>query len=239
MHRHVCGARALIVFGLAVALSSTVGASRLAAQEGDRWFLEGRGGATFPMDDLADLAIEDQAPSFGIGIGYRLSPRFALKADGDLVLFSGETEDDDEDGLPGPSITGVDMRFLHYTVGVDFELTPPGRGRWDVLLQAGAGATTWDTDTFASPSGQTDFTKTYATLRGGLTLGYELSDRAALQLRSQVFFVFASEQDTRVLAPLLEPEIEADDDDDPASDEEEFIGTTLSVPIYFGIRIKL
>lgn len=192
------------------------------------------------MDDLGDLALEDQAPCFGIGLGYLISPRPALWIDGDLVLFAGESEDDQDDGDPAATpAMSVDMRFLHYTAGLDFELTPPGRGPWDVTLQAGVGGTTWDTDSFAGSTGQVDFNKTYATLRGGLSVGHDLSPRVSVLLRSQASFVFGSEQDTEILAPLFEPENEAADDDDPASAEEEFIGTALSVPLYLGFRNKL
>jgi len=98
-------------------------------EEDPGWTIDGRGGIAVPAGDLADLAVEGVGPTFGLGVGYYVHPRVALRIDGDVDFLSG---DEGTGGATGPDIT-----LFHYNAGAEVELTRPGAGPWDVTANGG------------------------------------------------------------------------------------------------------
>ncbi len=205
-----------IMFLMGAGLASPTWAQGMS--EDPAWTLDARGGISVPAGDLADLPIDDVGPSFGAGVGYHLTPRLALRADGDVELFSGESE--------GGTVGAPDINLWHYNAGVDFELTRPGAGPWDVTVNVAGGATTWDTDSFSAGTGATqELSETYFTANGGLRAGYDLNRSVSVFLGGQWYLQFTDEEDTQALASLT-PELS------------EGFDSASSIPLYAGLSVK-
>lgn len=183
--RHQAGTyaiAALLVFGM-------VGSAD--AQQGVT--IEARGGIAIPTSDLSDLA--DEGPSFGVGISFPLSNRLRVRVDGDVDLLSGN----DASGT-GPE--GPDINLYHYGAGLEYALVQPGASRWGIDVNVGAGATTFDADEFDVMGTMVDFRETYFTANGGLTLGYQISERINIFVGGQAFIMFADEDDTAIFSAI-------------------------------------
>lgn len=201
---------AALLFALGAA-----GTAQAQAVDAPKWTIDGRGGVALPTGDLADLALEDVGPSFGLGVGYHVHPRVAVRADGELSMFAG---DDVAAGGTGP-----DVSLLHYTAGVDVELTRPGAGPWDLTANVGAGATTWDTDEFIVDGTADELSETYPTANGGLRLGYDVTRNVNVFAGGQWYLQFADESET---APLAE-----------TAGLTEGFDTASTMPIYAGLEL--
>ncbi|MFQ5874658.1 MAG: hypothetical protein ACE5JL_12790, partial [Dehalococcoidia bacterium] len=102
---------------------------------------EGRTGTVLTSDGLRDLA--NLGATVGLGISYQFSRYFALRVDGDLGIFAG-------DELSGGA-TAPDLRLWHYGGGFEVSFAKPSYQDVPLTLSvnAGAGATTFETDEFS------------------------------------------------------------------------------------------
>ncbi|MDT8436225.1 MAG: outer membrane beta-barrel protein [Gemmatimonadota bacterium] len=185
------------------------------AQAQQKWTIEGRGGVGIPVGDLADLV--DAGPSFGVGISYQLHPRIDLLLSGGAEILSGVDAD-----AAGPE--APDINLYHYNLGAVFHVLEPGMSRWSVDVNAGAGATTFDSDSFTTTAGTDDFSETYFTANGGLRIGYDVTPRVNVFVGGQVYLIFADEDDTAQLA-ALRTDVDAFD-------------TVASIPVEAGVAIR-
>jgi hypothetical protein len=198
---------ALLVFG-------TVGSAQ--AQQGIS--VEARGGIAIPTSDLSDLA--DEGPSFGVGVSFPLNSRLSVRVDGDVDILSGKD-------ASGTDPEGPDMNLYHYGAGLEYALVQPGDSRWGLDVNIGAGATTFDVDEFDVMGTPVDFSETYFTANGGLTLGYQVSRSVSVFIGGQAFIMFADEDDTAIFA-AINSEI------DPAG-----FDTAVTIPLTAGFKIAL
>ena len=120
-----------------------------------------------PTFDISDAV--DAGPSFGIGAAVELRPRLYLLGDLDLGFHSGAD-------LPGGG-EGPDVKVYHYIAKVGYELVPAGSSPWSLLVNAGAGALTFNPDGAAS--------NTYPAINVGAKIAYRLSPRVSLLLSPQ------------------------------------------------------
>lgn len=156
-------------FALAAAMALGLGAAGPLSAQGaygpdSRISLEARGTAAVPTFDIADAA--RTGPGFGLGVGVAVAPRVWLMADADFGFHSGQD-------------LGPDVNVYHYMGKVGFDVLKPGSSRWSVLVNAGAGAMTFDIRAPGAPS------KTYFGINVGGKIGYALSDRVDLLISPQ------------------------------------------------------
>jgi hypothetical protein len=159
------------------ALLMLVGATVAEAQEAPRRFtLEGRGGFNVPTFDISDAV--DGGPSVGVGLGYQVSPTLWVLGDLDLGFHSGA----DVGGVEGP-----DVKVYHYIAKLGYAVVPKGASAWSVILNAGAGAMTFDVDGGTS--------STYPAINVGAKIAYRLSPRVSLLLSPQGDIAFSDENE--------------------------------------------
>lgn len=179
-----------------------------------QWTVDARGGIAIPTGDVSDLPIDDTGPAVGLGVGYRLSSRFAITADGSAEFYTGEF-----DGAPS-------IRFLHYNGGLEADVTQ-AQSALDVTVNVGAGATTWDTDALTPPGGgDNEFSATYFTVNGGLQVGYAFASNATFFASGQWYQQFADEEETARLAKI-------------SPDLNEGFDSASSVPLTAGFKFRL
>lgn len=168
----------------------------------DRYHLDIRGGLAFPADELKDLY--DTGATFGLGVHYRLDDRWTFRVDGDIELYA-------RNNLASPTDRDVpqspELRLWHYNAGLEYRLYSDADDRWSVHVNAGAGATTVDTEEFSTGSssgtsfaGQVD--QTYFSLNGGLHIDIPVSDNVSIGLGGQAYFTAFDEEDSAPLAAL-------------------------------------
>ena len=148
----------------------------LSAQEASpKFWLEARGGSSVPTFDISDVV--DAGPSFGAGIGYRITPRFSLMGDVDFGFHPGADL--------GPGIQGGDVNVYHFMAKAGYELLRPGSSPWSVVVNLGAGALSFNPD-----GGDA---KTYPAINAGAKIGYQVSPRFTLLLSPQGDIAFKDE----------------------------------------------
>lgn len=175
---------------LAVAAALTLPTS-VDAQVERPWMFDIDIGAAFPVGDLEDT--HEVGTSFGVGIGYWVNPRIALRADGSLHIAGGKDVDDPDvtDEIP-------DFDFWNYQAGLTFAVTPrDSDGPLNVTATALAGGTTLDigADAVAGPA-VPDFTETYFSAAGNLRVGYEINRTASLYVDGGFNWVSTDEGET-------------------------------------------
>jgi hypothetical protein len=137
--------------------------------------LEARGGLNVPTFDISDAV--DAGPSFGVGAAVQVAPKLWLMGDVDLGFHPGASL---PDGTEGPDVT-----VYHYVAKVGYELVSAGQSPWSVIVNAGAGALTFDVDGVGS--------NTYPAINVGAKIGYRLSPRASLVLSPQGDIAFSDD----------------------------------------------
>lgn len=156
----------------------TIPSAARAQTEGRRVTVEARGGLNVPTFDISDAV--DAGPSFGIGAAVELRPRVYLLGDLDLGFHSGA-------GLPGGA-TAPDVKVYHYMAKLGYQLLAESSASpWSVIVNAGAGAMTFDVDGAGS--------NTYPAINVGAKIGYRLSPRVALLLSPQGDIAFGKESE--------------------------------------------
>jgi hypothetical protein len=140
--------------------------------------IEARGGLNVPTFDISDAV--DAGPSFGLGAGVQLRPRVYLLGDVDLGFHSGA-------GLSGGA-SAPDVKVYHYMAKLGYQLlAESGSSPWSVIVNAGAGAMTFDVDGAGS--------NTYPAINVGAKVGYRLSPRVSLLLSPQGDIAFSKEDE--------------------------------------------
>lgn len=157
------------------ALLVVLAATAADAQEAPpRLTLEGRGGVNVPTFDIADAV--DAGPSVGIGVGYRISPTLWALGDVDLGFHTGA----ETGGVQGPEV-----KVYHYIAKLGYAVVPEGASKWSVIVNAGAGAMTFDVDGGSS--------NTYPAINVGAKIAYRLGSRVSLLLSPQGDIAFSDE----------------------------------------------
>jgi hypothetical protein len=166
--------RAVLGAGLAL-----VGlAASAAAQSPDRrTTLEVRAGVSVPTFDIADAV--DAGPGFGIGAGFKVSEKIWILGDLDIGFHSGADL--------GGGIEGPDVKVYHYIAKVGYEVVPPSASPWSVIINAGAGALTFNADGPGS--------NTYPAINVGAKIAYRLGTRTSLLLSPQGDIAFAKKDE--------------------------------------------
>jgi hypothetical protein len=142
-----------------------------------RLWVEARGGFNVPTFDISDAV--DAGPSVGLGAAVQFAPKLWLMGDLDLGFHSGA---DLAGGGEAP-----DVKVYHYVAKLGYELLSAGQSPWSVIVNAGAGALTFDVDGAGS--------KTYPAINVGAKIGYRLSPRVQLVLSPQGDIAFTDNED--------------------------------------------
>ncbi len=142
-----------------------------AAAQDRRVALEVRGGFNVPTFDIADIA--KAGPSFGAGIAYRVTPRLWLMGDADF-------------GTHDPKLGTGDIKVYHFIGKLGYDLTAGREGPWSILINAGAGAMTFD-------AGGQSFT--YPAINVGAKIAYRVSPQLAVVLSPQGDIAFSKKDE--------------------------------------------
>ena len=159
-----------------VTLLTIPSAARAQAEPG-RVTLEARGGLNVPTFDISDAV--DAGPSVGIGAAVQIRPRVYLLGDLDLGFHSGTD-------LPGGA-SAPDVKVYHYMAKVGYALVPEGSSPWSLIVNAGAGAMTFDVDGAGS--------NTYPAINVGAKIAYRVSPRLSLLLSPQGDIAFTKDDE--------------------------------------------
>lgn len=161
-------------------------------------------GVSFPMGNLAD--VWDPGATFGLGLVAHVSPKVALRADGDLAFQPGRDV--------GAGRVAPDLTEFRYTGGIEVRFTDPEVADWYTVLGLGLGAATMDTDAFRLPGGQTvDFNNTYLTTYGAVRIVYRVNPHVAFSLRGRLYLTAMDRADTRVFESLGAGQVEGLEDE--------------------------
>jgi hypothetical protein len=153
-------------------------ASTVQAQSVERRVsIEARGGFNVPTFDISDAV--DAGPSVGLGAAVQFAPKLWLMGDVDLGFHSGAA-------LAGGG-EAPDVKVYHYVAKLGYELLSGGQSPWSVIVNAGAGALTFDADGAGS--------NTYPAINVGAKIGYRLSPRVQLVLSPQGDIAFTDDED--------------------------------------------
>ena len=139
--------------------------------------IEARGGFNVPTFDISDAV--DAGPSVGVGAAVQFAPKVWLMGDVDLGFHSGA---DLTGGGQGPNV-----KVYHYIAKLGYELLSEGQSPWSVIVNAGAGALTFDPDGAGS--------STYPAINVGAKIGYRVSPRVQLLLSPQGDIAFTDDKD--------------------------------------------
>lgn len=158
-------------------MSLGIGSTVQAQSVERRVSIEARGGFNVPTFDIADAV--DAGPSFGLGAAVQFAPKLWLMGDVDLGFHSGA---DLAGGGEAP-----DVKVYHYVAKLGYELLSEGQSPWSVIVNAGAGALTFDVDGAGA--------NTYPAINVGAKIGYRLSPRVHLLLSPQGDIAFTDDAD--------------------------------------------
>jgi hypothetical protein len=159
-------------------------AAPLAAQDQPRFLVEARAGAVVPTFGIADVAKTGGA--FGATLGVNLSPRWSLLGEFDV-------------GSHTDKATGnVDITTRHYMAKVGYSLTGFKEKGWEVSLNLGAGAVSFDVD--GAPE-----SFTYPAINAGAKISYHFSRAVALVLSPQGDIAFSDEDELTTSAAWVWP----------------------------------
>lgn len=199
------------------------------AQEGDV-YVEGRGGIGLGLGDVSELT--EPGPTFGVEIGYWLEDRLALTVGGDASFLPGE----DQAPAQGIAIDVPDMRYYHYTAGLQIAVTPR-ENPLSVRFGGGVGATTLQSDAFPAsflgglPMGveapeDGEFDETRLSFQGTLSLGYDVSPRFGVFAGTRPYLTLIDRQETEFFHEAVS-----------ATDERGF-ETAWDLPLHAGVRVE-
>jgi hypothetical protein len=137
--------------------------------------VEARGGVNVPTFDISDAV--DAGPSVGLGAAVRFAPKLWLMGDVDLGFHPG--------AALGGGGNAPDVKVYHYMAKLGYELVSEGQSRWSVIVNAGAGAMTFDIDGAGS--------NTYPAINVGAKIGYRVTPRVQLLLSPQGDIAFTKD----------------------------------------------
>lgn len=167
---------AALAFGAGIALFFVLSRPGQ-AQDRQVFKFEVRGGAAFPAGDLGDVS--DPGISAGLGLGFLITPRLALRADGDVSLLS---EPDALEELE------ADITLWHYGGGLEYNFADPRRSNTSFLVGLGAGATTIDPEEEAA-IGVEGETETSFTANGSVGIGFG-GENVSFLIRGRAYAIF-------------------------------------------------
>lgn len=168
--------RCRVLVGAALAIVGLAGSA--AAQSADRrTTVEVRAGLYVPTFNIVDAV--DAGPGFGVGAGVKVSDKLWILGDVDVGFHSGADL--------GGGVSGPDVKVYHYIAKVGYEVVPVGASPWSVIVNAGAGALTFNPDGPGS--------NTYPAINVGAKIAYRLSPRASLLLSPQGDIAFAKKDE--------------------------------------------
>jgi hypothetical protein len=147
-----------------------------------------RGGVAVPAGDLNEVGAP--GAGLGVGLGWWVHDRVALRVDGDLEVFG---EHRLGDGVVMPR-----AYLWHYHAGLELDVLSGPETPWRVRLRGGAGGTTYDTENFRSR--KADFFDSYFSASGGLSAGRRVGERLEMGVIGQAFFTFTDKDRTAELA---------------------------------------
>jgi hypothetical protein len=159
----------LTLLGIAPAVQAQSAERRVA--------LEARGGLNVPTFGISDAV--DAGPSVGLGASVRFAPKLWLMGDVDLGFHSGAN-------LAGGG-EAPDVKVYHYMAKLGYELVSEGQSPWSVIVNAGAGALTFDADAGGS--------NTYPAINVGAKIAYRVSPRLQLLLSPQGDIAFTDDKE--------------------------------------------
>jgi hypothetical protein len=163
---------------VALLIAGLVAIAAAQAQEPERRAtIEARAGVYVPTFDIADAV--DAGPGFGIGAGVKVSDKLWLLGDVDVGFHSGADL--------GGGVDGPDVKVYHYIAKVGYEVVQASDSRWSVILNAGAGALTFNPEGPAS--------NTYPAINVGAKIAYRLGVRTSLLLSPQGDIAFAKKDE--------------------------------------------
>lgn len=142
--------------------------------------LEARGGVAVPTFDISDLA--DIGPAFGATIGYFATDRVLVFGEGDFGFHSGADIDGTTESLS-------DVNVYHYMAKVGYVVYQSPDGKLRILVNAGAGAMTFDPDVEGAGS------NTYFAINAGGKLYYNFAEQVGFVFSPQGDIAFTSEDD--------------------------------------------
>lgn len=154
-----------------------IAASANAQSTDRRTTLELRAGVNVPTFDIADAV--DAGPGFGVGAGVKVSDKIWVLGDLDFGFHSGADL--------GGGVSGPDVKVYHYIAKIGYEVVPPSASPWSVMVNAGAGALTFNPDGPGS--------NTYPAINVGAKIGYRLGTRTSLLLSPQGDIAFAKKDE--------------------------------------------
>jgi hypothetical protein len=169
---------------LVAAAGLLAGPTVVHAQDGvPKLFVEGLAGAVVPTFDIADVATTGGA--FGAAIGYRLSPRWVLMGEFDYGMHKDKATE------------AVDINTTHVIGKLGYVLNPATAGKWEVILNLGAGVVNFDVDGAEGNS--------YFAINAGAKLAYNFSPSLALVLSPQGDIAFTKESELSTTSAWVWP----------------------------------
>lgn len=154
----------------ALLAGATVGQAQDSAP---KLFIEGLAGAAVPTFDIADIATTGGA--FGATIGYRLSPRWVLMGEFDYGMHKDKPTE------------AVDINTTHLIGKLGYVVSPATAGKWEVILNLGAGVVNFDVDGAEGNS--------YFAINAGAKVAYSFNRSLALVLSPQGDIAFTKENE--------------------------------------------
>jgi hypothetical protein len=162
------------LLALATVSALASGGPLAAQQPAPRFFIEGLGGAVVPTFDIADVAKTGAA--FGAAVGYTINPHWVLMGEFDY-------------GMHKDKATGnADIKTAHYIAKIGYAPVAPRERGWNVLLNLGAGAVSFDVE--GAPK-----TYTYLAINAGAKLAYNFNRNLALVLSPQGDIAFSKKSE--------------------------------------------
>lgn len=159
-----------------------------------RLSFDGRAGVAVPAGDLADFT--DPGFNAGLGVAYRIHPRVALRADGDVNLLQG-IGDEEQDGVID-DVFASDVRLWQYNGGVQVYFVKPEETGFRFTGSLNAGATTIDPEGMEgeqTPGVEGTGTETRFSTGAALTLGYQATENIDIFLRPKTSATFLQQDD--------------------------------------------
>ncbi len=197
----------LAVVMVVAGMGLTSSATRARAQDNNSNIsVDVRGGYSFTVADGKKLW--KPGPNLGIGAAYWFNPRMAVRIDGEGEFLKGRTAADIGSNGPIAAFDAPNMQLYHYGAGLEWMALDPANTMWRVDLKVGLGRTHMKSGDYPSglsnptPSG-TNFSHTYWSGYGGLTIGYQFSPNVAFSLGSEVNYILTRSEDFRVFGQFL------------------------------------
>ena len=170
-----------MIWLVAAALVFAVGATDAQAQRPEKpWQIEAHAGVAVPTFDISDLV--KAGPVVGGGIGYFATDKLLVMAEADFGFHKGKEISGSEGSLP-------DVNVYHYMGKLGYLVYRSSDARLKILVNAGAGAMTFDPDVEGASA------NTYFAINAGAKLYYLFAKSVGLVVSPQGDIAFVSKDD--------------------------------------------